>query len=296
MKKIVSIILILACIFNFWTCGLAFTVNAVSTESSLITEIHNTFTEGNYSGKQIDSHIDVGAFADFTIIKDGGNHVDGEGNQVYSNYVIFDINMNFDPDTKLIGNTGVKVSKDLCDWNETPYSDSDDTEQYIAYGAVFATKTDAEGNVFKYEPMFSKGETSVENMIFNEDGDYTVSVLFETVKNGKLQNHVLSWFFKIRSYIYLVDKETGFPIKEAGISSKSIVVDYAGRKNIEVECYHIDEKGVFRKKNVGDGEMLYQNGKYIFIIFSNGFVSERFEFCIDTTNPISRIFFANFGV
>ena len=270
MKKVVSFTFSMIICFTFLFANLGFiSVNAVSLEE-LITESHATYKDGKkYSGSQIASHIDVGAFADFNIVEDGGTHIDGAGNQVYSNYVVFSVNLNFDPNTKYIGDTGVKVSKDGCDWNETDYSSKGDTEQYIAYGAISATKTDAEGNVFKYEPMFSKGNTSVENMIFNDDGDYTVFVLFETVKNGKYQNHVLSWSFKIRSYIYLVDEETGFPIKESGISSKNVVLDYAGRQNIEVECT-LNGSSV----DVSDGFVLSSEGQvqdqYKFTVKSNG--------------------------
>ncbi len=293
MKKVVIFTFSMIICFTFLFANLGFiSVNAVSQEE-LITESHATYKDGEkYSGKQIASHIDVGAFADFNIVEDGGTHIDGVGNQVYSNYVIFGVDLNFDPNTKYIGDTGVKVSKDGCDWNETPYSSKGDTEQYIAYGAISATKTDAEGNVFKYEPMFSKGNTSVENMIFNEDGDYTVFVLFETVKNGKYQNHVLSWSFKIRSYIYLVDAKTGFPIKESGISSKNVVLDYAGRQNIEVECT-LNGSSI----DVSDGFVLSSEGQvqdqYKFTVKSNGFVCEAFNFRIDSKNPTSQFFFAN---
>ena len=293
MKKATSLVIAISFIIGCLLCGNCLTVGAETVNSSLITENHATYKDGNkYSGKQISSHINVGEFADFTVVEDGGEHIDGAGNQVFSNYVIFSVNLNFDTVTKYIGNTDVKVSKDGCDWNETPYSAEGDTEQYIAYGAISATRTDAHGNVFKYEPMFSKGNTSVENMIFNEDGDYTVFVLFETEKGGNYQNHVLSWSFKIRSYIYLIDEATGFPIKESGISSKNVVLDYAERKNIEVECTLNGSK-----IDVNDGFVLSAEGQvtnqYKFTVRSNGFVCETFNFAIDSKNPTSQIFFAN---
>ena len=291
--KVVSVVLCLMCLVGCVFGVTVFTANAVSSDSSLVTENYATYKDGSkYSGKQIASHIDVGKFADFNIIEDGGSHTDGAGSRVYSNYVVFGIHLNFDPSTKYIGDTDVKVSNDKCDWNETQYSNDGDTEQYIAYGAIAATRTDAEGNVFKYEPMFSKGNTSVENMIFNEDGDYTVFVLFETVKNGNKQNHVLSWSFKIRSYIYLIDAETKFPIKESGISSRNVVLDYADRSNISVECTLNGSK-----IDVYDGFVLSAKGQvtnqYKFTVKSNGFVSEVFTFCIDSKNPSSQFFFAN---
>lgn len=293
MKRFVSTILAIACVFCCLFCVSTFAVDAVTHDAALVTESYATFKDGQkYSGKQVASQLDVGAFADFTIIENGGTHIDGTGNQVYSNYVVFGVHLNFDPATKYIGNTGVKVSKDICDWNETPYASAGDTEQYIAYGAISATKTDGQGNVFKYEPMFSKGNTSVENLIFNEDGDYTVFVLFETVKNGKFQNHVLSWSFKIRSYIYLVDAATGFPIKESGISSKDVIADYAGRQNITVECT-LNGSSI----DVFDGFVLSADGQvqdqYAFTVKSNGFVSEVFSFRIDSKKPTAQFYFAN---
>lgn len=294
MKKVVSVILTFVCVFSYFLCGSTLKATAVTDNSALITENYATYKDGEkYSGNQIASHIDVSEFADFTISNHGGTHIDGVGNEVYSNYVIFNVNLNFNPTTKEIGNTGVKVSKDKCDWNDTPFASAGDTEQYIAYGAISATKTDGYGNTFKYEPMFSKGNNSVESLIFNEDGDYTVYVIFETVKNGKYQNHVLSWSFKIRSYIYVVDKESGFPIKESGISSKTAMLDYAGRKNIDINCVLTKPNGDISNIYVTDEDSLNQNGTYNFTVKSNGFVSEVFDFTIDTTDPSSQIFFAN---
>ena len=292
MKKITSLFLAIVCAIGCLIHGSPITATTTASTSDLITEKHLTYKDGNYSGKQIASHIDVGAFADFNIVEDGGTHIDGVGNRVYSNYVIFGIQLNFDRITKLIGDTGVMVSRDTHDWNDTHYASEGDTEQPIAYGAISATRTDANGNVFRYEPMFSKGNTSVENLFFNEDGDYTVFVLFETVKNGKCQNHVLSWSFKIRSYVYLIDQATGFPIKNSGISSKNVVLDFAERSNIEVECT-VNGNTFFAT----DGYVLDTKNKdqklYEFTVRSNGFVCEKFSFYIDAANPTSQIFFAN---
>ncbi len=294
MKRITSIVLAFTCILSSMIYGMSFDVNAMLADSNLITETHSTYKDGNkYSGKQIASHINVSEFADFDISNHGGTHIDGTGSEVFSNYVIFNVNLNFNPTTKEIGNTGVKVSKDKCDWNDTPFSSAGDTEQYIAYGAISATKTDGYGNTFKYEPMFSKGNTSVESLIFNEDGDYTVYVLFETEKNGKYQNHVLSWSFKIRSYIYVIDQETGFPIKESGISGKTAILDYVGRKNVDIDCILTEPNGYVSTIYVADGGKLDKDGTYHFTVRNNGFVSEIFDFTIDTTAPSSKIFFAN---
>lgn len=297
MKKIATFIFLIIYVANCFLFMTSFDAKKTSDNEDLITESYATYKDGKkYGGMQIASHINVGEFADFNIVEDGGTHVDGKGNHVFSNYVVFDVQLNFDPSTKYIGDTDVKVSKDICDWNETPYSAAGDTEQYIAYGAISATKTDSSGNVFKYEPMFSKGNTSVEDLIFNEDGDYTVFVLFETVKNGKYQNHVLSWSFKIRSYIYLIDKETKFPIKESGISSKDVVLDYSGRSNIEIECVRSDGNRL-QTINVSDGFILSAEGsvrhQYQFIVKCQGFICEKFTFYIDSINPTSQIYFEN---
>ncbi len=295
MKKFTSVLLAFACVFSCCFCISIFQANAVTNNSKLVMERHVTYkNDKNYTGEDnvISSHIDVGEFADLNIVEDGGNHLDGNGNQVFSNYVIFSIKLNFDPSTKYIGNTGVKVSRDTCDWNKTPYAQEGATEQYIAYGAISATRADGSGKIEHYEPIFSKGNTTIENMNFNDDGDYTIRILFETVKKGKHQNHVLEWSFKIRSYVYLIDEETKFPIKESGISSKNVVLDYASRKNIEVECT-LNNEAI----SVNDGFVLFakQNtqDEYKFTVKSNGFVCERFTFCIDTKNPTAQFFFEN---
>lgn len=294
MKRWMSVLFTALCAVGFVLGAATVTAGAESARSMLITESHATYKDGNfYSGKQSASHIDVGEFATLTVSDDGGSHTDGKGNKVFSNYAVFRVDLNFNPLTKEIGSTGVKVSRDTCDWNKTPFAQAGDTEQYIAYGAICATRTDGYGRVFHYEPMFSKGNTSVENLVFNEDGDYTVYVLFETVKNGKYQNHVLSWSFRIRSYIYIVDDETGFPIKESGISGKPIRVDSAGRKKTDIECVFVSADGSASDFSVGDGTVLFHDGTYRFTVRSNGFISELFDFSLDTADPSSKLFFAN---
>lgn len=295
MKRLLSLCLaILFAVGSMPICAAAPARVAEHSVSTLITERTQSFADGEkYSGGTVSPHMNVSDFADLLVAQDGGSHRDGRGAEVFSNYVVFDVVLNFDPSSKRIAGTDVKVSKDRCDWNETPYAASGDTEQYIAYGAIGATRRDGEGNVFHYEPIFSKGNTSVESIVFNEDGDYTVFVLFESVKNGKYQNHVIEWSFSIRSYIYLVDSETGYPIKESGKSDREAKLDLARRSNVTVECVFTDMEGRESRFIAADGYRLSQNGTYRFTVRSNGFVCEQFSFLVDTTDPCERILFAN---
>ena len=103
MKKFTSIILIIVCIISYMILNTSFNVNAALLDSNLITENHRSYKDGNkYSGKQIAPHIDVGEFADFDILNHGGTHVDGAGNEVFLNYVVFNVNLNFNSTTKEI--------------------------------------------------------------------------------------------------------------------------------------------------------------------------------------------------
>ena len=295
MKKIFT--MVMACFL--FICSILVGAPSIETiivepqASDLIVTQSKTYHDGKkYSGEECTPHLDAKKFADFKVLADGGEHIDGEGNTVFSNYVTFAINLNFDKETKKIAGTDVFVSKDKCDWNDTSYANEGDTEQYIAYGAISAYRVNADGSKTKYEPMFSKGNTYVEGLTFNKDGDYTVYILFETKHKKEYQNHVLSWSFKIRSYVYVIDEATGFPIKESGLSDQDAVLDFAERQNLEVECIVDGET-----KRVFDGFVMSAEGgvekTYRFILKNSGFICEIFSFVIDSKNPLERVLFSN---
>ena len=250
-----------------------------------------------YSGSKITNpQLDVKKFATLDIIDYGGSHVDGDGELVFSNYFAFNIFLNFDKSTKYIDGTSVKVSKDSCDWNDMnkandyKYGNKENaTEKQISYGAIAVTRTDGNGEVFKYTPVFSTGSTSFEQQLFNVDGDYTIYVFFETVQGGKYQNHILSWSFKIRSSIYLRDKTSGLHIKNSGLSGNDVIIDTASRQNITIDVYK-DGKPYMQ---CSDGATLTQSGKYRIVVQSNGFASEVFYFTIDKEQSDRKIFFSN---
>lgn len=313
-KKVVSlfttIILFMLIMFSmFYSLKGGTTVVATERDSGLVVQEYLTY-RGNskYTGETIGSHIGANDFANLEIIDNGGTHIDGVGNTVFSNYVIFKIDLLFNTQTKEIGDTGVKVSKDLCDWNDMDkannfkYGDPEtDTEQYIAYGAVSAIRVNGDGSTTKYTPMFSKGNTSIAEQIYNIDGDYTIYVFFQTKKGNDIQKHILSWSFKIRTEIFLTDEETGYAIKNSGISSKNVVVDYANRdetlsqisQKVQVECI----LNGYRYIDIADGTVLEarsgSSDKYRFTVKANGFIAETFEFTIDTDNIQEKLLFAN---
>ena len=295
MKRFISFCLSLALAFACMPlCAAAPARTEATAVGSLIAEYHYTYADGgSYAGTPITPQLEVGNFADLSVREDGGSHRDGKGNATFSNYVIFDVNLNFDPYSKRIAGTDAFVSRDTCDWNDTHFATAGDTEQYIAYGAISATRRNGDGSVFHYEPIFSKGHTSVKNLVFNEDGDYTVRVLFESVKGKTYQNHVIEWRFSIRSYVYLVDDETGYPIKESGRSDRVARIDLAKRSGVEVACVFVDTDGRESSFLAADGYRLEQNGTYRFTVRANGFLSENFSFLVDSSNPCDRILFAN---
>lgn len=284
--------------------GVMFLENDSLLEQNFVTFRGNS----KYNGATIGSHIAADDFAKLQISDDGGTHTDGNGNVVFSNYVIFKIDLLFDPQTKEIGDTGVKVVKDNCDWNDMDkangykYGDPEtDTEQYIAYGAVSAVRINGNGSETKYAPIFSKGNTSVAEQIYNVDGDYTIYVFFQTKDGNDVQKHILSWSFKIRTKIYLLDESTGYSIKDSGISSKNVVVDYANRnetlsqvsQKVEVNCVLNGNQQL----DIYDGYIMEaQKGtsaKYEFEVWANGFLAERFQFVIDTENLQESLLFGN---
>lgn len=292
MQQKISLLLvvcILASLICYWPVP---TVAATGVEE-LITEHSQTYRDGNkYSGQTLSPHFNVGDFADLIFVDCGGTHIDGEGLKVYSNYAMFDIKLNFNSNNKKIAGADVKVSKDTCDWNDTPYAQKGETEHPIAYGAIYVTRTDGYGEVFQYTPMFSTGNTDVSNLFFNEDGNYTIYVLFETVKNGSRQNHILSWSFRVRSSIFVMDKETGCAIKNSHISGRDAVIDYANRTGVEIECQKNGTSiraydGFVMKADHGAQDT------YSFTVKNRGFVCEKFDFFIDAKNPSEKLYFAN---
>ena len=313
LKKKISLFTVVI-LFGLMLCNIFLALNgdaAIAAENTndLITQEFVTYRDNSkYTGETIGSHIGADDFADLEITDNGGTHTDGEGNTVFSNYVIFKIDLLFNTQTKEIGDTGVKVSKDSCDWNDMDNANNykygnpeTDTEQYIAYGAVSAIRVNGDGSTTKYTPMFSKGNTSIAEQIYNIDGDYTIYVFFQTKKGNDVQKHILSWSFKIRTEIFLTDEETGYAIKNSGISSKNVVVDYANRdetlsqisQKVQVECI----LNGYRYVDIADGTVLEaRNGtsdKYQFTVKANGFISETFEFTIDTDNLQEELLFAN---
>ncbi len=308
-------------LFAFLVCGAVGTSVAEATiiapeiSKDLITQELVTYKgSSQYNGTTVASHISADDFAELEIADNGGTHTDGEGASVFSNYVIFKINLKFDSSSKRIGDTGVKVVKDSCDWNDMDkannykYGDpSTDTEQYIAYGAISVVRINGDGNATKYIPMFSKGNTAISEQIFNVDGDYTIYVFFQTQKGNEIQKHVLSWAFKIRTKIYLLDEETGYAIKDSGISNKNVVIDYANRdetlsqdetllenqRKVQVDCV----QDGYRQVDIADGLVLKAepgvSRKYVFDVKANGFWAEHFEFVLDTANLQEQLLFGN---
>lgn len=264
-----------------------------------------TFKDGKkYAGNQIAPQLDVNAFATLNTENNGGTHIDGDGNIVFSNYVIFTLTLNYDKSSKQIGNTGVLVSKDSCDFcavneaNNYRFADWDsgnNTEKQISYGAICAIRTNPDGSVFKYAPIFSTGETYLSEQIFNADGDYRLFCFFESVKNGKYQNHIIEWSFKIRSYVYLIDAHTELPIKESGVSGSAILLDGSSRQNITVEV-SLNGKALktYTSAELSQGKIrLVENGKYKFVTRCGDFVCEVFYFTIDSEKIDKKVFFNN---
>lgn len=320
MKKIVTLLLCVCTAITLFVSGFIFAVESdkkdettleipqpqsdfdVALNSGLIKrQVASYNSDQKYGGKKITNpHIDVASFATLEVLSSGGTHTDGDGNLVFSNFVAFSVFFNFDKSSKYIAGTDVKVSDDKLDWNDMneendyKYSDPASTEKPISYGVIAATRTDAYGNAFKYTPVFSTGNTSFEQQFFNEDGDYTIYVFFETCKNGKYQNHILSWSFKVRTAIYLRDVKTDLHIKNSGLSGGNVIIDAASRQGVEVELYKYDTLSkTYKKDNLPDDMILTDSGSYKFIVKNNGFVCEVFYFVVDKEDIDNKVFFSN---
>lgn len=304
MKKVLAFLLCMCMVTTLFVSSPVYAVEADLYEDECLIQCQiSSYKDNNgYTGTKITNpHIDVASFARLDILADGGTHIDGDGNLVFSNYVAFSVFLNFDKDSKYIAESDVKVSKDSCDWNDMndknghKYGDPEtDTEKQISYGAVVATRTDGNGSIFKYTPVFSTGNTSFEQQLFNEDGNYTIYVFFETEKDGKYQNHILSWSFKIRTSIYLRDKTSGLHIKNSGLSGNDVIIDSASRQGVLVQVYKDGVRLMDYDENLlSNNPILTDSGSYKFVVTNNGFICEVFHFIIDKENIDKKVFFSN---
>ena len=96
LKKKISLFTAII-LFGLMLCNIFLALNgdaaiAAENTNNLITQEFVTY-RGNskYTGETIGSHIEADDFADLEITDNGGTHTDGDGNTVFSNYVIFKI-------------------------------------------------------------------------------------------------------------------------------------------------------------------------------------------------------------
>ena len=151
------------------------------------------------------------------------------------------------------------------------------------------------------------------NKAFQIEGDYKISILFETFEWGgflglskqKFMSHILTFEFKLRrsdSKITLIDNETEDNIQKDMITnSNDIKISFNNNKYIQV---YYKKNGSFAETYVDDGDILNTSGKYEFhvisdvkeyksdsrygttTITSNKIETETFEITIDNTAPV----------
>ena len=274
---------------------------AMADTDGLIEIQRDTFKKGTYSGAKVASHVDKEKCADLEIIASGGNHTDGEGNLVFSNYVLFNVCINYDANSKTISGTEIKAYNDRTDWDDMDkanggkYGGSAEikTEKQITYGAISAVRRNYLGEVEQYyTPVFctSLNASSFEQQMFNIDGDYTIYVLFATQKGNVVQRHVLSWSFKVRTYIYLIDKTTGLQIKNSGISGGDVIIDSANRQGVTVDITGA-QQWLLTEVDLNNKAELTKSGTYKFIVRNRGFLCEVFYFTIDKESVDKKVYF-----
>lgn len=283
-------------------CVFSADASSASKQDPIVCQTATFIDNAGYQGQRIAPRFDVSSFVTPTVSANGGTHVDGDGNTVFSNYVTLTLTLNFDPNTKVIGNTDVKVSNDTFAWNEmnrknnNQYDDSATaTEKAISYGAICALRTDNVGGRETYTPIFSGGNNRLELPTFRVDGNYTVFIFFETrEENGTCQNHVVSLSFRVRSCVYLLDETTGFQIKNSGISGAAVLLDTQSRQGVSVEVKKNKETiGKFVGKALDGNLRFAEDGTYQFIVRNKGFVCEVFYFIIDSEAEDGKVLFDN---
>ena len=291
MRKWVICLLFFACLTSIWCFVDSEPVSGDS--AGLVTSSFATYRDNaGYAGNRISSHFD--AYEDFVVLNvldNGGCHVDGEGKEVYSNYVNININFVYDSKTlKMPKTEDVYLSEDTAKAINTSYrgeSGEKDLRAAIGKGVIIITRTNGRGEVFEYEALHTNGN-NLSEYLFNEDGDYKISIFFETCKQRVYQNHVVTYEFSIRSRIYLLNSEGTGHVKDSGIYYDAIMVDYAYRDGLNVR-YELN--GV--SYEAADQEILEQEGVYRFTVESDYFLCEEFDFILDTESIQERVFFQN---
>ncbi|MBR3639940.1 MAG: hypothetical protein IKN50_04975, partial [Clostridia bacterium] len=178
---------------------------------------------------------------------------------------------------------------------DAKYSGSSSTENYIKYGAISAVRRDCNGEIEEYyPPVFCTSMTaaSFEQQVFNVDGDYTIYAFFATTKDGVTQRHIISWSFKVRSYVYLLDKTTSFQIKNSGVSGNTIIIDSANRQGVTVNITGAQQR-FLNEVDLAEKPELTDSGTYKFIVENRGFICEVFFFTIDKETVDRKVFFNN---
>ena len=277
MRKILIVFFIFIFIFPL------FLLNSNAEENSTIYESNITSfnSSSKYNGKQISSNISISDVVTLEIKSSGGNHIDGSGKLVYSNFVEATFNFNISSNHKLIGTDTTIIKDTNTNIDKSWVSKDNDIElDSHHFGLMLVSKENGYGHHDVEQPVYLDNVSgSSATLYFTEDANYYVRFFLKTKTNGEgKQKTVIEFMIPIRTSIYLKDITGIYDVKDNGYYYNSVMIDTAKRKNVSVKV-----NGV----NYNNGDILRNFGNYEFVVESNGFISEKFKF--EIYNNLNRI-------
>ena len=261
-----------------------------------------TFTNNNFTGSTVNKG-DIYKDAIYLIAEYPGARVTKDGYVVYADSMTLSFCATTSEDEKIEGSnrrinysTATQVSKSFL--GEPGMLD---LGKQVGNGFVYITRDTAAGGKEPLAPLYDIFKSSGmkrTNLPFLMEGDYNVTIFFETYEWGgflglskkDFLSHQLSYKFKIRrsdSKIALIDNEIkngkiNYIQKNTITNSEDITIDYNKNAYITASYVYTDKNGVkSAPTTIASGGKITKSGTYEFTIQNDTFITELFSVKID---------------
>ena len=289
MKKFYKILLLILLFFTYLCLG----EKNNNIEVVRATQLQPKFTISisaykditDYDGSTTGTNLKGSDIVEAAIVEKGGVHEDGEGNAVFSNYVIVTLNYKIDANHKISNQDAYVISDNDMSISGSVYGSSEKVklQTKIGYGQLF-TRYDTAG--YGSRTFTNVGITGgkTERLHFTEDGDYHLVSVFRIKEKGEKKKIVIDVTIPIRTSIYLTDLSGVFQVKDQGKYYDDFIVNANYRKNVTIYC---------NDQIIKDGSIITKDGTYEFEVYGNGFCSEKFTFEKFEDLEIAELYISN---
>ena len=295
MKKILCSIIV-TMLFMFGLIG-PFSSKAeakeIEVDDQLYTSTLYTYhKDSNYNGLPLSNRFSASNLGVLNVDDSGGTHIDGNGNEVYSNYVQVSIAFNISDSLKVY-DSDYRVIKSLEKYVDKKWINDIGMYRFpnaVGKGAVLISRANASGEREVENPFYLDGNSHINAIRFTEDGDYYIDVFFLLFNEKTLDTIkcVLEFKLSIRTKVYIKDVATGYDVRNSYAYYEPVRIDSMNRSNV---YYKVNGH------NAGPETILSNYGKYEIEVYGNGFLAERFSYEIfslndDMAQPL-RVYFDN---